>query len=75
MAETMIKLQRRILGFRETRSQGAYCATCKLSVPMQSHAACDRRLQSMVDRAVASAGFCRCGYASHLPDQTVSNGV
>jgi hypothetical protein len=39
MAETMIKLRRSILGFRETRSQGAYCATCKLSVPMQSHAA------------------------------------
>jgi hypothetical protein len=38
MLETVIKLRRRILGFRETRSQAAYCATCKLSVPMESHA-------------------------------------
>jgi hypothetical protein len=39
MTETVIKLRRSILGFRETRWQGAYCATCKLSVPMETHPA------------------------------------
>jgi len=39
MSETVITLRRGVLGFRETRSQGAYCATCKLSVPMENHAA------------------------------------
>jgi hypothetical protein len=38
MLETVIKLRCGILGFRETRSQGAYCATCKLSVPIENHA-------------------------------------
>jgi hypothetical protein len=38
MLETVIKLRRGILGFRETRSQGGYCATCKLSVPIENHA-------------------------------------
>jgi hypothetical protein len=38
MLETVIKLRRSILGFRETRWQGGYCATCRLSVPMESHA-------------------------------------
>jgi hypothetical protein len=38
MSETVIKLRRGILGFRETRSQGGYCATCKLSIPMENHA-------------------------------------
>jgi hypothetical protein len=36
MSETVIKLRRRVLGFRETRSQGAYCATCKLSVSIEN---------------------------------------
>jgi hypothetical protein len=35
MLETMITLRRGILGFRETRAQGAYCATCKLSLPIE----------------------------------------
>jgi hypothetical protein len=39
MAETMITLRRGVLGFRETRSEGAYCATCKLSVPVENPAA------------------------------------
>jgi hypothetical protein len=39
MSETVIKLRRGVLGFREIRSQGAYCATCKLSVPIENHAA------------------------------------
>jgi MinD superfamily P-loop ATPase len=36
MLETVIKLRRGVLGFRETRSQGAYCATCEFSVPMEA---------------------------------------
>ena len=39
MSETVIKLRRGALGARETRSQGGYCATCKLSVPMENPAA------------------------------------
>jgi hypothetical protein len=38
MMETVIKLRRGILGFRETRSQGGYCVTCRLSVPMEDPA-------------------------------------
>ena len=37
MLETVIKLRRGVLGFRGTRSQGGYCATCKLSVPIENH--------------------------------------
>ena len=37
MAETVIKLRRRWLGFRETRFQGAYCATCKIGVLVENH--------------------------------------
>jgi hypothetical protein len=33
MLEAMIKLWRSFLGFRETRSRGAYRATCKIGVP------------------------------------------
>jgi hypothetical protein len=35
MSETVIKLRRSIIGFRETRWQGAYCTACRLSVPIQ----------------------------------------
>jgi hypothetical protein len=38
MLETVIKLRRGVLGFRETRSQGGYCPACRLSVPIESHA-------------------------------------
>ena len=31
MPETVIKLRRGLLGFHETRWQGGYCATCRLS--------------------------------------------
>jgi hypothetical protein len=34
MSETVIKLRRGVLCIRETRSHGGYCATCKLSVPI-----------------------------------------
>ena len=38
MPETVIKLRRSFfVGFRETRSQGAYCATCKVGVSMDTH--------------------------------------
>jgi hypothetical protein len=36
MLETVIKLRRGFVGLRETRSCGAYCAACKISVPMES---------------------------------------
>jgi hypothetical protein len=39
---TMIKLRRGVLGFHETRSQAAYCGTCKLSVPIEDTAAMRR---------------------------------
>jgi hypothetical protein len=35
ISETVIKLRRSLFGFRETRLQGAYCAACKLSVPLE----------------------------------------
>jgi hypothetical protein len=37
MLETVIKLRRGIFSLRETRWQGAYCATCQLSVSVQDH--------------------------------------
>jgi hypothetical protein len=36
MSETVIKLRRGVIGFRETRFQGAYCATCRRSVAVES---------------------------------------
>jgi hypothetical protein len=33
MAETVIQLRRRLIGFREIRFAGAYCATCQIGVP------------------------------------------
>jgi hypothetical protein len=36
MLETVIKLRRGVLSFRETRSQGAHCVTCKLNVPIET---------------------------------------
>jgi hypothetical protein len=38
MSETVIKLRGGVHGFRETRSQGGYCPTCRLSVPIENHA-------------------------------------
>jgi hypothetical protein len=32
MSETVIKLRRSLIGFRETRFQGAYCTWCKIGV-------------------------------------------
>jgi hypothetical protein len=37
MRETVITLRRGFFGFRETRSQGAYCVTCKIAVPIEDH--------------------------------------
>ncbi len=37
MQETVIKLRRSVFGLRETRSRGAYCATCKIAVPVENH--------------------------------------
>jgi hypothetical protein len=38
MLETVIKLRRGLFGFSETRSQRAYCATCKLSGSIENAA-------------------------------------
>ena len=35
MQETVIKLRRGLFGLRATRSQGAYCATCRISVSVE----------------------------------------
>jgi hypothetical protein len=43
MLETVIKLRRRLVGFRETRSQGAYCPTCKIGVPVESRQSVTRQ--------------------------------
>jgi hypothetical protein len=59
MLETMIKLRRGVLGFRETRSQGAYCAACKLSVPMENHTA--------VRPSLATGGRPRHSLSGFLP--------
>jgi hypothetical protein len=40
MPETVIRLRRSFIGFRETRSRGAYCPTCKIGVPMESPPTC-----------------------------------
>lgn len=45
MSETVIKLRRSWFGFRETRSQGAYCATCKIGVLIEH-----QRPASVADR-------------------------
>ncbi len=37
MPETVIKLQRGLTGFRETRSPGAYCPACRTGLPLQNH--------------------------------------
>lgn len=38
MPETVIKLRRSVfVGFRETRSRGAYCATCQVGVSLETH--------------------------------------
>lgn len=55
MLEIVIKLRRGALGLRETRSQGAYCATCKLSVPMENSTA-NRSSIAIGDRPRQSRG-------------------
>jgi hypothetical protein len=59
MAETVIMLRRGVLGFHETRSQGAYCATCKLSVPMDNPVA--------ARPSIASSGRPRQSLSGFLP--------
>src|SRR5689334_11769973 len=47
MPETVITLRRNLIGFRETRSQGAYCATCRIGVPVED--AVPHRVSIMAD--------------------------
>jgi hypothetical protein len=43
MLETVIKLRHSFIGFRETRSAGAYCGTCKIGVAVESCPSARRR--------------------------------
>jgi hypothetical protein len=36
MQETVIILRRKFGGFRENRSQGAYCLSCRIAVPIEA---------------------------------------
>jgi hypothetical protein len=60
MPETVINLRRGILGFRETRWQGGYCATCKLSVPVENPAT----MRPLI--ATKSAPFSKSGAGTSL---------
>jgi hypothetical protein len=59
MLETVIKLRRGVLGFREARSQGTYCPTCRLSVPMENH--------PTIGRSIAISGRPRQSLKGFLP--------
>jgi hypothetical protein len=43
MQETVIKLRRGFLGFRETRFAGAYCMTCRIGVAVDGAAPAKRQ--------------------------------
>lgn len=43
MLETVIKLRRSFIGFREARSAGAYCVTCQISIPVEGYPPVRRR--------------------------------
>jgi len=63
MPETVIELRRGVLGFRETRYPGAYCATCKIGVPVESHRSVTHQpLRSPPVCARASGDVCQRGY-------------
>jgi hypothetical protein len=55
MPETVIRLRRGLFGFRETRFQGGYCATCGIGVTIASLPAADP------PRRVSTAGVRRVG--------------
>jgi hypothetical protein len=55
MLETVIQLRRRLVGFRETRSQGAYCATCKIGVPIATRQSATVQPSALVTRRGGSA--------------------
>src|SRR5271166_746098 len=61
MLETVIELRRGVLGFRETRSRGAYCATCKIGVPVGTHPLHISRLRLLPVCARAPGDFCQPG--------------
>jgi hypothetical protein len=47
MPETVIALRRSFIGFRETRSRGAYCPSCRIGVPMEGHQSAFQRPSSI----------------------------
>jgi len=71
MPETVIKLRRSFLGFRETRFQGAYCMTCKIGMPVM-----DQPQQSIrspfVSAAALGAHHQRAGRLSFLEQLVAS---
>jgi hypothetical protein len=69
MLETVIKLRRRFIGFRETRSLGAYWAICKIGVPIEGAdrtSATGPRLHCPADRGCERRG----GPEPHARDRT-----
>lgn len=50
MPETVIKLRRSLVGFRETRSQGAYCAACGIGWRVDAAPAVTPRLPAIFGR-------------------------
>jgi hypothetical protein len=73
MPETVIKLRRGLLGFHETRWQGGYCATCRLSalaklgcLPVSDRPRRPRRVDAVRrDRRVALSNAMDPGNASY----------
>jgi len=56
MPETVIALRRSFIGFRETRSRGAYCPSCRIGVPMEGHQSAVQRPSSIIARSRDSIG-------------------
>ncbi len=58
MSETVIKLRRSFVGFRETRSRGTYCPMCKIGVPMESDQLSAQRQASIIAYSPKSIRRC-----------------
>ncbi len=54
--ETVITLRRGLFGFRESRSLGGYCFTCKVGVPLESQRSAASQPGSFIVRSCRTAG-------------------
>src|SRR5271166_2976149 len=73
MPETVIELRRGVLGFRETRYRGAYCATCKIGVPVESYlSVAHQPLRSPPVYARAAGDVCQPGCTPTLLGQVAA---